>query len=263
MAMGKTLVERREQKKACEIQKSFSAALDEAFESELDYVIAALRQNRQLTYAISGLIKNDGLTALLDGRLDSGSQPESPTKKSPVRKIRAACKRFKHFAQQPCLVDDVLQHLMPSRFTQTVLEPMEFKVKLNHMCFLLGVTDYDFLPTSWYNDLDNVGNFLKACGQRYETVMKKHVQDLDLPRLSQGYFYGSGPDGPLKCIFDEYIMDAREEAALALGLGGTVTVEQPQRLDTKVIVENAAGQKYVIEDIKDQFESAGVKFPDA
>ncbi len=75
--------------------QSFGQAAQMAVEREIDFVVAALRANTNLLYTLSGLIKDDGITALLDGRLRD-ERKEVDVDKLKQRKLRQSLKRFKH-----------------------------------------------------------------------------------------------------------------------------------------------------------------------
>ena len=63
---------------ADQVIAAFSQALDTAFEAEIEYIVDALRKNRDLTHCLSGMLKADTLQALLDGRLrtEQGGPPQ-------------------------------------------------------------------------------------------------------------------------------------------------------------------------------------------
>ena len=116
------LEQKKVDKQVHSMSVAFSQAADEAFEAELGYVVAKLRSNRALTTTLSGLLKNDGLTALLDGRMhldnditaasaSCGAKPGAPGK------IRSTSKKWAHLNLQPQVVDEVLKSL-DARFTQ-------------------------------------------------------------------------------------------------------------------------------------------------
>ena len=75
--------------------QSFGQAAQMAVEREFEFAVAALRGNANLLYALSGLIKDEGITALLDGRL-TGERKEADVDKLKQRKLRQSLKRFKH-----------------------------------------------------------------------------------------------------------------------------------------------------------------------
>ena len=75
--------------------QSFGQAAQMAVEREIEFVVAALRGNANLLYTLSGLIKDDGITALLDGRL-TGEHKEVDVDKLKQRKLRQSLKRYKH-----------------------------------------------------------------------------------------------------------------------------------------------------------------------
>ena len=75
--------------------QSFGQAAQMAVEREIEFVVAALRGSTNLLYALSGLIKDEGITALLDGRL-TGERKDVDADKLKQRKLRQSLKRFKH-----------------------------------------------------------------------------------------------------------------------------------------------------------------------
>ena len=74
--------------------QSFGQAAQMAVEREIVF-LAALRANTNLLYTLSGLIKDVGIAALLDGRLRDGRK-EVDVDKLKQRKLRQSLKRFKH-----------------------------------------------------------------------------------------------------------------------------------------------------------------------
>ena len=102
---------KKAEKEADQVVAAFSQALDSAFEAEVEYIVGALRQNRDLTHCLSGMLKSDALQALLDGRLragqldtSSGAQPQPNARGPGITKLRSATIRFEHLKTQPTVV---------------------------------------------------------------------------------------------------------------------------------------------------------------
>ena len=115
--------DKREQKRlddqAETMMQSFSAAVDGAFETEVAYISDQLRKNKALAYTISGLLKNDTLAALLDGRLraaHSQAADGAATKTEAPKKLRAGAKKWAHLKRQVALIVEILKDLLPSHF---------------------------------------------------------------------------------------------------------------------------------------------------
>ncbi len=110
------------------VTDAFNAAVDEAFESELAYITAKLRENRSLAYTLSGLMKNESLTALLDGRMRQvAALSQDKRKCTPVVKLRAHSKRFLQLASQPTVPLQILRTLLPNTFTGPPTRPLPKK----------------------------------------------------------------------------------------------------------------------------------------
>ena len=107
---------------ADQVIAAFSQALDTAFEAEIEYIVDALRKNRDLTHCLSGMLKADTLQALLDGRLrtaqgeaPSGAQPE---KGRHITRLRTTTLRFEHLKSQPSVILRILRRLLPNHFPE-------------------------------------------------------------------------------------------------------------------------------------------------
>ena len=121
---------------------------DEADNTELDYVVDRLRNNKNLLqrpvegpgafYVISyllhpflvrlscmpprrlsSLLKQDTLVALLDGTSSSASSQTVPVEKEAM--VPASVKKFKHLIAHPKLVDKIMMRLDVLRFSQSEL----------------------------------------------------------------------------------------------------------------------------------------------
>ena len=106
------------EKEADQVVAACSQALDSAFEAEVEYIVGELRNNRDLTHCLSGMLKADTLQALLDGRLraeqlasSSGAQRDTSTRG--IRKLRGATFRFEHLKTQPQVVLRILRKILP------------------------------------------------------------------------------------------------------------------------------------------------------
>ena len=116
---GKAAVSAREQKKtekdADAVTTGFALVMDEAVETELAYVTNQLRQKPGITHTLAALLKSNSLQALLDGNTTKALSASKPGVK--VMTLRKTSKRFKHLAEQPAVITDLLQTLEPGWYT--------------------------------------------------------------------------------------------------------------------------------------------------
>ena len=105
-----------------QVVDSFSAAIDSAFEAELDYIKEELRNNKPMAYTLSGLLKNKSLAALLDGtaRAEADAALSQGKLASPggqkLMKLRQSVTKWKHLAHQPEAMMKVLHAIEPTIF---------------------------------------------------------------------------------------------------------------------------------------------------
>ena len=94
----KAYVSVREQKKieeaATQAVNAVANVVDVAVEKEIEYVAGKFRENRELLFTVSSLLKSDSLQALLDGRAmqlkreAEGGEAETPTKPGRRRQLQ-------------------------------------------------------------------------------------------------------------------------------------------------------------------------------
>ena len=122
----KAYVSRREQKKieeaATQAVNAVANVVDVAVEKEIEYVAGKFRQNRELLFTVSSLLKSDSLQALLDGRgMQLQKETESgvahtPTKPGRQLTLRRTTKKWKHLEKQVKVQRAILKALEPSLF---------------------------------------------------------------------------------------------------------------------------------------------------
>ena len=122
----KAYVSRREQKKieeaATQAVNAVANVVDVAVEKEIEYVAGKFRQNRELLFTVSSLLKSDSLQALLDGRAmqlkkeTEGGEAETPTKPGRQLTLRRTTKKWKHLEKQVKVQRAILKALEPSLF---------------------------------------------------------------------------------------------------------------------------------------------------
>ena len=122
----KAYVSRREQKKieeaATQAVNAVANVVDVAVEKEIEYVAGKFRENRELLFTVSSLLKSDSLQALLDGRAmqlkkeaESG-EAETPSKPGRQLTLRRTTKKWKHLEKQVKVQRAILKALEPSLF---------------------------------------------------------------------------------------------------------------------------------------------------
>jgi hypothetical protein len=167
----------------------------------LTYVMNALRGNTQLMYTLAGLMKNDCLVALLDGRLTTDAAGEEPKTfgVQPVfvsgielrgrsKVLRASMKKVSHLTQMKYLLEDLLAQLDPFHFQgEKALVQWKGADLLGVVCFALGVSERASLPHVHYKDCHTVSKFFSACSQRYEKVGKPLLSK-SREQILQGYY---------------------------------------------------------------------------
>ena len=122
----KAYVSRREQKKieeaATQAVNAVANVVDVAVEKEIEYVAGKFRENRELLFTVSSLLKSDSLQALLDGRAmqlkreTEGGEAEAPTKPGRQLTLRRTTKKWKHLEKQVKVQRAILKALEPSLF---------------------------------------------------------------------------------------------------------------------------------------------------
>ena len=116
----KAVVSQREQKKieaaATSAINAVGLVVDVAIEKEIEYVTGKLRDNRELLFTVSSLLKSDSLQALLDGRtkeLRTDDTEESPGKPGRKLTLRKTVRRWKHLDKQPRIQIEIIKSLEP------------------------------------------------------------------------------------------------------------------------------------------------------
>ena len=256
--MNKTQLKKAE-KNASEIVSSINQVIDEAFEAEIVYITGELRKNRPLTYTLAGVLKNDGLTALLDGR----QQKESPATGQPRKgwKLRATCKRFKGLVDTKGAMEKVLVTLRPDMFTDESTLVMGADEKMNYLCMLLGVSRETYVPCKWFPELMDVEKFVEACAQRYNKCLKHLLGSKNLEDLKKGYYQVSS-DG-VTCLFDlptPKIFHKFSDSAT-----GRTEVVDAFDMESEIIVTGdmtfGNGRDMIFKELKQAFQDEGVEFP--
>jgi hypothetical protein len=237
---------------------SFARTIDESFQAEVEYITGELKKNRSLTYTLSGLLKNDGLIALLDGRLVGSQSAASSPKANSKRRLKAGATKFKHLVDVKGIIGEVLKRLLPKVFTDEVLEGIDPNESFGIFCMALAVTPTTSLPHKYYPDLVDIDSLISACSQRYEQVMKAVLDNKDLDEMKGG-FYGAQPDessqsNTVQCILCTHIESFKD--------ADSVTILEPFDMDSGIEVKSKDGRKLVFNDLKDAFQSDhGVVFP--
>ena len=97
--------------------EGFAGAMDAALEAEIECVVQKFRQTPALLYSVAGLMKNDSLTALLDGR-GHNIMKESANAPLPIKvvKLRRTARKWKHLKEQPAVATKILEALEPDWF---------------------------------------------------------------------------------------------------------------------------------------------------
>ena len=249
---------KREEVRASNIISSFAQTVDASFQAEIDYILGELQNNRQLTYALGGMLKNDSLVALLDGRLQAPDPATAPSKKNLkiASKLRATATRFKHVSDTKGCASQVLQTIVPELWTAGLMSEPD-NVQLDLLCVLLCVTPDTHLPSKYWVDLHELDNFVPACSQRFAAVMSETVKGMSLEELKKGY-YTDGPNGGVQCIFSNGL--GKTDTTQEFG-DKPVTIENPLDVDTPVSIDMEDGRKMKFYDLKASFEAAGVRFP--
>jgi hypothetical protein len=258
MALNST-EKKKQDKAAAEVIASFGNAIDEAFASEIQYIVSELQKNKPLTYTLSGLLKKDSLVALLDGRLQAASAAASsqrPARADVVRRLRSTATRFRHILETKGVVDDIIKKVMPAG-DHDAIEALTCHQKLDVVCVLLGVNKQTFLPDKHYKNLSEVANLLSACSQRFDKVMKETVGDKPVDELLQGWS-GVQPDGKLTAVFKN-----KDGEPVAIAFPGKITkITDPFDLNTTISVD-VQGTAMMIHDVKESFVAQDVEFPEA
>ena len=175
---GKRL-EAHQQKEDIKIVESFSSVIDAASEREIAYVSAELRKNVPLLYSLSGLLKSDSLTSLLDGRmkaqLDEKKEQDSASSQKPVhRVIPLKTTKFKHLGADATveqLALAVLARLEPVLFTEETGKTLiEQSAVVGALCMALRVCPETFLPSKHFEDVRSYPRFHLACEERYKSL---------------------------------------------------------------------------------------------
>jgi hypothetical protein len=188
-AQSKRAMTREVDRQQFNVQSGFGAVTQIAIEAELEYIKTELRKNQPLMYTISGLLKNDTLCALLDGRLNV-DQDEPTEKKPKLLMLRSSFKKFKNIRQvKPT-----------STLPKTVCEHIDREAFERHpqgddfdwygaMCFALRVDCDTMMPMTIWPETKIVEKFLAACVQRY-AAMGEAFKDKD--PAAWHYFYVAG-----------------------------------------------------------------------
>ena len=254
--MSKRSLENSEES-ANQVIHGFAQTIDASFQAEIQYIVGELQKNKGLTYTLSGLLKNDSLVALLDGRLAANSQsPASSQKPEQVRKLRNTARVFKHILQSAGVCDAILRKLLPSVFVDARdLKQLTDDLKIAVLCMLLVVKPTTPLPLRYYKDLVEVDKFIAACSQRFDDVMKSALGVATMEKVMKGYYEASG-DGDVETIFKT--TEGRNVKIQCGGDGGRVL--DPFDLETG-LESDVVGRKMVFKDLKASFEAEGVAFP--
>ena len=235
----------------------FAQTIEAGFQAEVGYIVSELQKNKTLTYQLAGLMKNDSLVALLDGRLSTSDAASSQgVASSVVKKLRASATKFKHLKQTPAVIDELLIALKPTLFNTDNVKPMDLDKKLGYVCLCLAVTPSTHLPHKYFPDLIEVQKFKAACSQRFGSEMAQRLQGKTLRQLDAG-FYPLQSNGAISCIF---AADDDTDSWQSFGAGATVTVVDPFDIDTAIsVVQN--GRKWNWPDLKSSFEESHIVFP--
>ena len=107
---------------------AFNDVMDETVEVELKYVSEALRKNVSLLYTLSGLIKQDALVSLLDGRGRQVHEARIAEEASTVKvlQLRRSASKWKDLKLQPAVIHAVLQAMEPGWYTQEGHQYIDF-----------------------------------------------------------------------------------------------------------------------------------------
>ena len=112
---------KKAEQQADKVVAAFSQALDTAFEAEIDYIVGALRKNRELTHGLCGMLKADTIQTLMGGRLRAeASSPAAAADRGErqVVRLRSATKRFEQLKTQPAVVLRLLRRILPNHFPE-------------------------------------------------------------------------------------------------------------------------------------------------
>ena len=209
-------------KEAVAIVKGISTICSEADQTELDYVMGRLSDNKNLLqrpvegpgafYVISyllhpflvrlscmpprrlsSLLKQDTLVALLDGTSAAAASQTVPVEKAAM--VPASVKKFRHLIAHPKLVDKIMMRLDVLRFSQSELnDPLwTVETKLGIIYMYLKEKPESVMPSVYIEELKNEKAFLAAVSQRSKknvAATKLSVEDLKKGFLQCGRHRG-------------------------------------------------------------------------
>ena len=195
-----TRKEQQQEKVAQGLIEAFSSASDTALEAEINGVMEELRANPKLLHVLSGFVKNNKLTALLDGTLKA--EDLNTPKKGPAKFVRNASKKFKHLKDQPWLVDAILMAIDPDKYNKDALEPLEPVQKSKLIYMSLMVVAETKLPHTYYPDLLDADKLCAASRQTY-VKLGCPLQNVPIEQLLSEGIWHQDEVKDITCAYDK------------------------------------------------------------
>ena len=220
------------EQEADNIVSVFNQAADSAAETQLEYVCGVFHQNLPLLYTISGMMKSDTLTALLDGRARGcGVQPEEPKVVKEGRPIRAAMKKFRQVSMQASLLDASLAILEPQIFTAEKCMALSDQEKTGLLCYAVRA-DLETRMPHFYFDISTTVDLVAAFSQKY-AAENYPMRGKTIATMLQGFWIVEGTN-----VFSALDSKTGEDRTKAMYEGASqVTVREPWLLSTAAVVK--------------------------
>ena len=202
-------VNKKEEKRTDIVISAFQDAIGEASETAIQFVQRVLRDNQSLLFTLNGLLKDDALVALMDGRFErppvSDSSGLSEEQQKELRAVRAGVRTLTSLKVSEGLLDYLLLAIRPDfkhdtsvkmnvpaegskpaceRFGLDALSPA---VKSEILAMLLRFRVSMHLPSHSFEDCGTWGRCKAAVRQHYEQTAHSY-RNLDLSKLQKGYY---------------------------------------------------------------------------